>query len=143
MSYNTYDENQTIPTPLPPLSERDKEIYILKNKIKVYIASPYTNGDVAVNVKNQIDITDQLMDLGFIPFTPLYSHFQHMAHPRSYQEWIEYGKAWVVMCDALYRIPSELISIGADDEVELAHDYDIPVFYDIDYMVKYFKKMDK
>lgn len=56
--------------------------------IKVYIASPYTLGDVAVNVKIQMDMADKLMNNGFIPFTPLYSHFQHMAHPRPYSDWM-------------------------------------------------------
>jgi len=32
------------------------------NKIKVYIASPYTKGDPAVNVKRQIDMADTLMN---------------------------------------------------------------------------------
>ena len=127
-------------TPPSPLSEKDKEIIVLRNKVKVYIASPYTKGDVAVNVKNQMDCSNTLMDLGFVPFTPLYSHFQHMAHPRPYTEWIEYDKTWVLACDALYRIPSEIESTGADNEVELAHDYGIPVFHDIDYMVDHFKK---
>ena len=56
---------------------------------KVYIASPYTKGDVAVNVKRQIRMASQLMDNGFAPFWPLLSHFQHMMFPRPYQDWIE------------------------------------------------------
>ena len=44
--------------------------------VKVYIASPYTKGDTAVNVKRQLDAVDELMDAGFAPFAPLYSHFQ-------------------------------------------------------------------
>lgn len=55
--------------------------------IAVYIASPYTKGDVAVNVKAQIDCADELISLGFAPFAPLYSHFQHMHHPRPYEDW--------------------------------------------------------
>jgi hypothetical protein len=51
-------------------------------KIKVYIASPYTLGDVAVNVKRQLDCADELMNAGFAPFAPLYSHFQHMVQQR-------------------------------------------------------------
>ena len=54
--------------------------------IKVYIASLYTKGDVAVNVKRQIDAAHEVMNNGFAPFVPLYSHFQHMVHPRPYEE---------------------------------------------------------
>lgn len=91
--------------------------------IKVYIASPYTLGDVAVNVKRQIDAVDKLMDKGFAPFAPLYSHFQHMVHPRPY-------KIWVIACDCLLRLKGE--SVGADGEVDLAIKNNIPVFYSID-----------
>lgn len=39
--------------------------------VKVYVASPYTLGDVAVNVKAQMDAADKLISLGFAPFVPL------------------------------------------------------------------------
>ena len=35
---------------------------------KVYISSPYTQGDTAVNVKFQIDIADELIELGVPSF---------------------------------------------------------------------------
>jgi hypothetical protein len=97
--------------------------------IKVYIASPYTKGDVALNVKRQMECANQLMDLGFAPFVPLYTHFQHMAYPRPYKEWLEFDKIWVLTCDCLLRLDGE--STGADLEVELAKENNIPVFYDI------------
>jgi len=99
-------------------------------KKKIYIASPYTKGDVAVNVKAQIDCVDQLMNLGYAPFAPLYSHFQHIAHPRPYSDWVNIDLEWVPVCDALLRLPGE--STGADGEVELARSLGIPVFYSID-----------
>jgi len=95
--------------------------------IKVYIASPYTLGDVAVNVKLQIDVADRLIDNGFAPFVPLYSHFQHMAHPRDYNDWIKLDLEWVKSCDCLLRLGGE--SSGADGEVALAKHLEIPVFY--------------
>ena len=98
-----------------------------KFKIKVYIASPYTLGDVAVNVKRQINMADQLMTLGFVPFVPLYSHFQHLVHPRQYSDWIEIDKVWVLVCDCVLRLNGE--SSGADGEVKLAEENNIPVFY--------------
>lgn len=105
--------------------------------ITVYIASPYTKGDVAVNVKAQMDCADELITLGFAPFVPLYSHFQHMAHPRPYQDWINIDKEWVLHCDCLLRLPGE--SSGADAEVELAMDNAILVFYDIASLVSYYE----
>ena len=98
--------------------------------IKVYIASPYTKGDVAVNVKVQLDTYDELMTKGFAPFAPLYSHFQHMAHPRPYEDWIKIDLEWVKVCDCLLRLPGE--SSGADGEVEFAKELGIPVYYSIE-----------
>ena len=98
--------------------------------IKVYIASPYTIGDVAVNVKRQLDCADELMNLGFAPFAPLYSHFQHMAHPRPYTDWIKVDLEWVASCHCLLRLEGE--STGADGEVAHAEKLGIPVFYSIE-----------
>ena len=107
-----------------------------KNKITVYIASAYTKGDVAVNVRRQLECADQLMTLGYAPFAPLYSHFQHMHSPRPYEDWIEIDKVWVLKCDCLLRLPGE--SSGADGEVELAKANSIPVFYSIGELQEYF-----
>ena len=104
--------------------------------IKVYIASPYTLGDVAVNVKLQLDTVDELMNKGFAPFAPLYSHFQHMAHPRPYQDWVKIDLEWVKVCDCLLRLDGE--SKGADGEVKYAKEFGLPVFYLIDEMCLYY-----
>ena len=37
---------------------------------KVYIAGPYTKGDVALNVRKAYEAANQLADLGFAPFVP-------------------------------------------------------------------------
>lgn len=105
--------------------------------IKVYIASPYTLGDVAVNVKTQIDTYDILMDNGFAPFAPLYSHFQHMVHPRPYEDWIKIDLVWVKVCDCVLRLPGK--SSGADGEVKFAQDNNIPVFYSLEELYDYYK----
>ena len=104
--------------------------------IKVYIASPYTLGDVAVNVKVQIDAADKLIDAGFAPFAPLYSHFQHMAHPRPYQDWVKLDMEWVKVCDCLLRLDGK--SSGADDEVKLAKKLNLPVFYSFVELFNYY-----
>lgn len=102
---------------------------------KIYIASPYTKGDVAVNVKRQLDCFDELLTLGFAPFAPLYSHFQHMAHPRPYSDWIKLDLEWVDVCDGLLRLDGE--SSGADGEVKYATELGIPVFYSIEELNSY------
>jgi len=104
--------------------------------IKVYIASPYTKGDVAVNVKLQLDTYAELMDSGLAPFAPLYSHFQHMAHPRAYDKWLSIDMEWVAVCDCILRIGGE--SLGADKEVVFMKSINKPVFYSVDELYKYY-----
>ena len=104
--------------------------------IKVYIASPYTIGDVAVNVKRQLDCADELMTAGFAPFAPLYSHFQHMAHPRPYTDWIEIDLVWVEVCDCVLRLDGE--SKGADGEVNHALKLNKPIFHSLEELIKYY-----
>ena len=105
--------------------------------VRVYIASPYTIGDHAVNVKRQIDMVDELMNLGFVPFAPLYSHFQHMVHPRPYTDWMKVDLIWVETCDCVLRLDGD--SSGADDEVNHAHKVGNPVFYSVEELVEYYK----
>lgn len=110
-------------------------------RIKVYIASPYTIGDVAVNVRRQIDAYDKLLTFGFLPFAPLYSHYQHMFHPRSYEEWMDIDFEWLEVCDCVLRLDGE--SSGADREVEHAKKIGVIVFYSFDELVEYYKlKLD-
>jgi len=104
--------------------------------IRTYIASPYTLGDQAANVKVQIDCANNLMDLGYCPFAPLLSHFHHLHYPRSYDSWLMWGHEWVLTCDVLLRLPGK--SPGADLEVKLAIKHNIPVVYSISELVDKF-----
>lgn len=106
----------------------------MKKKLKVYIASPYTKGDVAVNVKRQLDCFNQLVDLGFAPFAPLWSHFQHLVHPRPYQDWLDLDLLWIDVMDVVLRLDGE--SLGADNEVKHATSKNIPVVYTIEQLIQ-------
>lgn len=106
-------------------------------KPKIYLASPYTIGDVAENVRTQIDMGSVLMDHGFTPHIPLLSHFQHLVIPRPYKDWIANDLEWLPVCDAVLRLPGE--SKGADIEVARAKELDIPVFYQLFDVINYFE----
>jgi len=79
---------------------------------RVYIASPYSIGDQAVNVRRQIDCAEELMNLDFVPYAPLLSHFQHLVHPRPIEDWYKFDNVWVRTCHYLLRLPGK--SKGAD-----------------------------
>ena len=95
----------------------------------VYIASPYTKGDVAVNVRKSFEVADQLANLGFLPFPPLFTHFWHFLIPHPYGFWTKNDLEWILHCDMVLRMPGE--SSGADKEVEFAKVNGIPVYMSI------------
>jgi len=98
--------------------------------ITVYIASPYTKGDTAVNVRNSCIAADKLVELGHAPFLPLLSHFWHFLSPKPYETWATLDLEWVLRCDCVLRLPGE--SSGADVEVKLAKENGIPVFFSVE-----------
>jgi hypothetical protein len=106
--------------------------------IAVYIASPYTKGDVAVNVRNAFLMADKLSELGFAPYPPLYSHFWHLISPHPYEFWTKMDLEWVLRCDCLLRTEGE--SSGADNEIKFAQEHEIPVFYSLDDLVDWAKE---
>ena len=98
--------------------------------MKIYIASPYTNGDQAANVRVQLEAMHLLMKAGHLPFAPLLSHFAQIVYPKLYNDWMIYDMGWLEACDAVLRLPGE--SPGADLEVKHAKLLHIPISYNID-----------
>ena len=96
----------------------------------VYIASPYSIGNAAVNVRTQFLVAEQLWAAGFLPYPPLYNHFWHFLNPHEEQYWMAMDREWVLRSDAVLRLPGE--SRGADEEVIIADAHGIPVFHSLD-----------
>jgi hypothetical protein len=94
---------------------------------KIYVAGPYTQGDVAVNVRRAFEAANELADRGFAPFVPHYTHFWHLLFPRAYAFWLALDSAFLPCCDALLRLPGP--STGADGEVDQAKSLGLPVFH--------------
>lgn len=94
--------------------------------IRVYVAGPYTKGDVAINVRHAIEAGDRLWARGFVPFIPHFTHFWHMMFPKPYEAWTSYDLQWLPCCTCLLRLPGD--SLGADNEVSRAKQLGIPVF---------------
>lgn len=95
--------------------------------IKVYIASPYTIGDVAKNVHVSFEMANRLRMLkNVLPIAPLRAHFEHLLYPQEYETWMAEDYEYVMMADAVLRLSGE--SAGADREVAWAHAVNIPVF---------------
>ncbi len=103
---------------------------------RIYIAGPYTQGDVAANVRAAYEAASALADAGFAPFVPHHTHFWHMLFPRPYTEWLQLDLEFLPCCDAVLRLPGA--SNGADGEVAAAKALDIPVFADLKSLISAF-----
>ena len=97
---------------------------------------------------------NDLMDTGLvIPYAPLWSHFQHLAHPRDYQDWVDYDLAIIDKMDACvrlnavgfiaggspvnYKVYTQIDSSGADGEVARFKEQSKPVFYSVNDVVNW------
>ena len=98
--------------------------------MRVYIASAYSKGDVALNVREVILIADKLVELGHIPYIPHLTHFWHLISPKPYEFWLQYDNDFIDhWAEGLLRLSNS--SVGADREVARAKGLGIPVYYDI------------
>lgn len=107
----------------------------------VYIASPFTKGDQALNLRFQCRVWDGLLASGVVwPIAPLWSQTQHLVAPRPWAEWIEYDLALIERAaDAVLALTavcermgySESRSKGRDAEVAAAKRFGKPVFFQV------------
>lgn len=94
-------------------------------RLRVYVAGPYSHGDIAENVSRAMSLGHALMDAGFTPYVPHLSHFMHLQRQRPYEDWTRHDLEWLAQCDVLVRLPGK--SPGADTEVEVALERGLPV----------------
>jgi nucleoside 2-deoxyribosyltransferase len=97
---------------------------------RIYIAGPYTKGDVAQNVKAAMDAALDLIETGYAPYVPHLSHFLHMVRPQPYETWMALDVEWLEQCDAVLILPGE--SEGADREIDEAIARYLPIFNSLD-----------
>lgn len=93
----------------------------------VYVAGPITKPEPMENVHRALMFASSIAHK-VTPFVPHLTCLWHMVEPRDYEEWMEYDFAVIHHCRALVRMKGE--SPGADREVALATELDLPVFID-------------
>ncbi len=107
----------------------------------VYLASPYTLGDVGKNVGVHLNIANSLISMGFCVIAPLLSHFLHILYPRPWETWLKLDFELLSRSDVVYRVEGE--SAGADIEVREAEKLGIPVVYSLDELGVWAYKQDR
>lgn len=101
--------------------------------MRVYVAGPLSTGtyyEVTKNIRHAIDIGERLLETGYAPYVPHYSHFWNLFHPHTWEAWMKLDYEWLKVCDALLRLPGE--SKGADQEVKWAQELGIPVCHTLE-----------
>jgi len=98
--------------------------------MKIYLAAPYTLGDVAWNIHRVFKVADQLVEKGHIPIIPHLTHFWHLVSPKPVRFWYEYDLHLLKMCDGLLRLDGN--SKGADNEVLVASGMGMPIYYSLE-----------
>ena len=95
-------------------------------KYRVYIAGPYSKGDVMLNIREAIFAADWVLAAGHVPFLPHLTGFWHVISPKPYEAWLALDAAWLRQCEVLIRLPGE--SSGSDGEAAEAKTLGMPVF---------------
>ena len=97
--------------------------------MRVYIAGPYSKGDVMMNIREAIFAADWVWAAGHFPFLPHLTGFWQAISPHPYEKWLALDFEWIAACHALIRLPGD--SSGADREVAEANRLAIPVFFGV------------
>lgn len=104
------------------------------DSVRIYIAGPYSQGNITENLREAITMGDILFSLGFYPYIPHLTHYWHQIYPRSWDEWMKQDLVFLELCQGLLRIPGE--SKGADKEAEIATQLGIPVYYSLEELIR-------
>ena len=97
--------------------------------MRVYVAGPYTLGNVESNIHAAITAGERLLKAGHTPYVPHLNHLWGLLYPGSREQWMRLDLNWLLQCEAVLRLPG--ISQGADVEVATAHSLGLPVFWNI------------
>ena len=100
---------------------------------KVYVAGPMSWGSGIDNIRQGVEAATELLQEGYYPYLPHLSHFWGLMLPADvdieHSKWLEFDREWLIMCDALIRLPGK--SRGADKEERWARRHSIPVYYGV------------
>ena len=100
----------------------------MKRQPRVYVAGPY-NGGGDKDIIKAVNWGDFLAVIGYVPFIPHLNHLWHLMNPHDSSFWRAWDMEWLYVCDAVYRLKGE--SDGADAEVAVAKEREIPVFTEL------------
>ncbi len=102
----------------------------------VFIAGPYTVPDPVENTGAAIDAGMALFESGeAVPLIPHLTLAMNLRNPRPADYWYALDLEQLAHCSAVLRLPGE--SAGADREVERARELGLPIFDDVDKVIRW------
>jgi hypothetical protein len=93
----------------------------------VYLAGPMAKGDKWDNLTVPSRLFKLLIERGIYSFVPQWCLPISPMLQLDYEQWMEFDFQIIRRCDGLIRLPGE--SAGADREVTLAQELELPVFH--------------
>lgn len=111
--------------------------------LKIYIAGRYSSDNIIDGLRN-IGLGQQeaafLFELGFAPFSPWWDRSFVLDNPNgdySKQMFYDASLAWMEVSDAVYVISGRGDGGGVDAEIKRAGELMIPVFYEINDLLRW------
>jgi hypothetical protein len=111
---------------------------------RVYVAGPYSANnviDVLENIRNGLRLSTQVFLAGFSPFAPwLDFHYTLMLQDNekiTIDDYYKYSIDWLEVSDAMLLIEGWENSKGTLNEIEVAKEKGIPIFYDLETLMEY------
>ena len=105
---------------------------------RIFISGPLTVGDQMMNIRNAIDVAEIVINGKHCPVVPHYSSYHNMIHQHSYDDWMNICYCMLEGSDVMFRINGK--SYGADLEEKFANKHGIPIFYEIEKLIKYLEE---
>lgn len=100
----------------------------MSKKKLVYVAGPYSHGNVNRNVQKACHAGDIIYEKGGLPFVPHLAHMWDMMSPQPYEHWMDMDYNYLELCDAIFILPG--YSPGAESEYRRAQELNLPIFHD-------------
>ena len=117
--------------------------------LKVYVAGPYSADnviDVLKNIGKGRQACADLFALGFAPFCPWHDADFIIMNPdinHPVQYFRDYCIEWLKVSDVMLLIDGWQKSVGCQEEVKLAKELNIPIFYNQYSLIEYNNSLKK
>jgi hypothetical protein len=105
-------------------------------KKRIYIAGPMSQGDRLDNLTQALEAYRALVRMGYAPLCPQLTTFVGEIMSLDHATWLSLDLPWVAAADGVLRLfgPSK----GADTEEAKAKEHNVPVFYRLTDLDRYF-----